>query len=189
MFRPALLCAVLAVAASACSDPEASPPPEREAGEEPSVYRPSPPVRPGVPLDDLLAPRIDDGAVLARFRPARAVRAEAEPNRHVEGQTDTVRTYVYDGMTVEAYEVTGGPTFIQSVRVTEGGYGTGSGVGVGTPRSDVEAAFGPPVHESGDGVEYETGGGETPTTVTVVYEPDRRGQPRAASITWRPYLD
>lgn len=198
MLRATLLCVFVALAAAACSDRQADPEganDERAASEPSSASDPSqrvvasPSVRPGVPLDRLLSPRDNDGAVVAGLRSPREQRAEAEPNRHVQGQVDTVRTYVYDGMVIETYEVTGGPTFIQRVTATGTGYGTASGVAVGALRSDVEAALGPPVQEDAGVVVYETGDRATPTTVTVRYEPDERGRPRAFEITWRPYLD
>lgn len=149
----------------------------------------SPSVRPGASLDRLLADRGDDGPMLSDLRAPRSLTAEPVENRHVAGQVDTVRTWTYDGLVIEAYEVSGGPTFIQRVAVTGVDYGTASGLAVDEPRAALEAVLGPPVEETGATAVYETGDPAAPTVVEVVYEPDERGQPRAAQITWRPYVD
>lgn len=178
---------------AACADEPAAPspaapPPAVPQGAIDSADRPAREIRPGVSLDRVLAVHDDEAAFLAGLRPPRSVRAEPVENEHVEGQVDTVRTRVYDGLSIAAYEVTGGPTFIQSVTV-RGGYGTRSGVSPGQTRDALEAVLGPPVHEGGGAVIYETGSEPTPTTVEVVYESDAAGVLRASEITWRPYLD
>lgn len=180
---------VLLLAASACSDraaPASGPAPDSPPAVDAEADRT---LRPGVPLDVLLAARGDDASVLGQLRPPRTVRAAPEPNRHVEGQTDSVRTYAFDGMTIEAYEVSGGPTFIQRITVTGGDYGTASGLAVDALRADVEAVLGRPVQEGGPGTVYETDDPAAPTVVTVVYEPDEQGRSRVARITWEPYVD
>ena len=156
--------------------------------------RPAPGIRPGASLDRILAIHDDDEAFLATLRAPRAVRAEPVANEYVEGQVDTLRTRVYDGLSITAYEVTGGPTFIQSVTVSGEGYGTQGGLSPGETREDIEAVLGRPINEvgqSGEGgaVLYETDSGPAPTTVEVRYEPDGDGTDRASEITWRPYLD
>lgn len=142
-----------------------------------------------VRLREVLTERGDDAPFLADLPPAHTVHAEPEENRHVPGQIDTVRTYRYDGLTIEAYDVTDGPTFIRRVEVTSGAYETAEGLSVGDGRGEVEAVLGPPVGEDGGTVIYETGGEPTPTTVEVRYEPGEDGVQRAASVEWRPYLD
>ena len=180
--------AALVVALAACADAgDPAPPPPPAA--EPEAAGPVE-VRPGVRLDRILAAADDGAALLAALRPPRSTRAEPVANRYVAGQVDTVRTHVYDGLQIEAYEVAGGPTFVQAVTVTGDGYGTASGLAVGEARDHLEAVLGPPVREGGaGGVVYETGDGATPTAVEVRYEPDEAGTPRASEITWRPYLD
>lgn len=163
--------------------------PDTAGAAAPENERPAVSVRPGVRLDGLLAPAEGAEALLGRLRDPRDLRLEPVANRHVEGQTDTVRTYVYDGLELEVYDVTDGPAFVQRLSVTGGEYGTADGVSVGESRTDLEAALGAPVEEEGASVWYEVGGGPAPTPVEVVYEPDAGGVERATQITWRPYVD
>ena len=185
-------CAALAVAGCAEAADPAPPRPTEPARAEPASA-PAPQVRPGVSLDRLLAAHDDPTAFLQTLRPPRSERAEPVQNEYVAGQTDTVRTRVYDGLRVRAYEVTDGPAFVQSVTVTGDGYGTSDGVAVGETRAALEAVLGPPVAGlaagRGGAVVYQTGAGPAPTTVDVTYEPDAGGTERATEITWRPYLD
>lgn len=196
-----LLSLLLAVAlASGCADdpdraPADVPSPDPATASQPSTppadpdAPPAPEVRPGVRLDRILAERSDDAAFLADLRPPRSRRAEPTPNQYVEGQTDTVRTYVYDGLRIEAYEVSGGRTFLRRIDVTSGEYGTASGLAVGETRADIEAILGTPFQEDGEVAAYLTGPEPTPTTVEVEYEPDEDGTERAVAISWIPYLD
>ena len=161
----------VSTAGEVTSAPDSSSPPLQQ--EEPPV----PDVRPGVSLDRLVNPRTDDSAVLAQLQPPRTVRAEPTPNRHVQGQTDTVRTYVYDGLEIEAYEISGGS------------YGTASGLSVGEAREQIESVLGIPFQEDGNVAAYTTGDEPTPMTVEVEYETDAEGTERATAISWIPYLD
>ena len=179
---------LLVLALAACADAGDPAPAAPEPAAEPDAVGPVE-VRPGVRLDRILAAHGDTGAFLAGLRPPRSTRTEPVENEHVAGQVDTVRTHVYDGLRIEAYEVAGGPTFVQAVTVTGGGYGTASGLAVGESRADLEAVLGPPVRQGGAAVVYETGDGATPTAVEVRYGPDADGTPRASEITWRPTLD
>ena len=176
---PRLLALCLALVA--CQPEEADPPP---APEEPVSLA----VRPGVGLDRILAPRDDDAALLARLRPARSASARPVANEYVAGQVDSVRTYVYDGLVLDAYEVSGGRSFVQRVAVTGGDYGTADGLAVGETRADLEAVLGAPAR-GGRVSTYDTGSGPTPTLVEVTYEPDESGVDRAVEVVWRPYLD
>lgn len=180
--RTALALAVLF--AAGCTGERPAPP--AEAPPEPSAPAE---VRPGASLDRILAPRDDDGPFLAALRAPRAREAAPVASAHVPGRVDTVRTYVYDGLAIEAYEVTGGPTLVARVRLTSGGYGTGSGLALDEARADLEAVLGPPTGAEGPRVTYETDGDPAPTTVEVLYEPDADGVERAAEIVWAPYLD
>ena len=175
---PPAVAADAAGEAAAPASPEAAP-----AG------APSPEVRPGARLDRILAAHDDDAAFLDGLRAPRQRRAAPVENRHDPAQTDTVHTLVYDGLTIEAYDVTGGPTLIQRVAVTGGGYGTADGLAVGEDRAEIESVLGAPVATDGDRVAYESGGEPTPTRVEVVYEPDADGVLRASEIVWLPYVD
>ncbi len=170
-------------------------------GDDPAVERPTTPtdaslptadVRPGASLDRILVERPDDGAFLDALRPPRVRLTEPVENRYVEGQVDSVVTLVYDGLGIEAYEVTGGRTFVRRLAVTDGSYGTDSGLSVGEARDDLEAVLGPPVAVAGDIVTYqdaETVAEPEPPRVEITYEPDLDGVERATQIVWIPYLD
>ena len=145
-------------------------------------------VRPGVRLDRLLAARGDATPVLDVMRAPRDRHAEAVANRHVEGQTDSLVTWVYDGLTLEIYAVTAGPAFVRRVVVTRGMYGTSDGLSVGEPRASMEETLGRPSAEVPGAVSYRLGG-ETPVFVDVTYAPDDDGVERAARIAWRLPVD
>ena len=146
-------------------------------------------VRPGVRLDRLLEASGDATPVLRVMRTPRSRRAEAVANRHVEGQTDSVVTWLYDGLSLETYAVTGGPTFIRRVTVTRGMYGTSDGLSVGETRAAVEAVLGQPSAETGEGASYLLDGGGLPVLVDVAYALGRDGAERASRITWRLPVD
>ncbi len=146
-------------------------------------------MRPGVSLDRLLASRSDDADVLADLRAPRSVHVEPTPNDFVDSQMDTVRTYIYDGLQIEAYEVAEGRTFIRRIDVIGGDYGTASGLALGETRVQIERVLGIPFQEDGNVAAYQTGDELTPLTVEVEYEEDIDGTQRATAISWIPYLD
>lgn len=194
--RPALLALLpllLAACGSDASSPGALAPGVRDEGALPPAGNPpmggpdTLVVRPGLPLAALLDPAADARTLLARLDAPRRAEAEAVPNRHVPGQTDTVRTLVYDGLTLEVYQVAGGATFLQRVAVTGEGYETAEGLGVGSPRAAVEAVYAHPAGASGGAVRYDHYDGPddpTPTGVEVRYAGDR-----VAAMTWSFYVD
>jgi hypothetical protein len=142
----------------------------------------------GVPLAALLDPSADARALRERLNEPLRVETEAVPNRHVPGQTDTVRTLVYDGLALELYEVTGGAVFLQEVTVTGEDYETAEGLGVASTRDEVEAVYtnstsAEPTDE-GTVVTYERANGPTPVVLRVRYEGDR-----VAAMTWSFYVD
>lgn len=130
-----------------------------------------------------------DGSLALLDRLGEPQRVEAEPveNRHVEGQTDTLRTYVYDGLELEVYAVSGGGELLQAVRVAGEGYETGEGIGVGSTREAVRAALGTPTGADGDTLTYERPASPedpTPPTLTVRFDGDR-----VAAVAWSFYVD
>ncbi|MFN3596590.1 MAG: hypothetical protein ACK41D_04895 [Rubricoccaceae bacterium] len=175
----------LVVSLAACSerapDPPAPEAPEAEAPEAPEAPGP------GVSVDELLESREDYAAVLARLGPPREETAEPIENMHVEGQQDLVRTYVFDGLRIETYEVAGGPTLVREVEATDPRFRSAEGVGPGVPRAAIEGALGPPVDEAIDGPYYEIRkfpDDPTPIRVHVVYDGET-----ARKVTWYPYID
>ena len=186
--RPLLALTVLVGASCTPSSPDSAPLSGAPAEEtETSTPPGAPPARPGVPLADLLAPGADARALLARLDPPRRTNVEAVANRHVPGQVDTVRTLFYDGLRLEVYEVSGSGAFVQEVEVTGPGYTTAEGVGLGTSRDAVEAAYGPALHTEGDATTYQIGTGAddpAPTMLTVRFKGNV-----VAALEWALYVD
>lgn len=139
-------------------------------------------------LDDANERRADGSlGILDRLREPQRVEAAPIENRHVEGQTDTLRTLHYDGLTLEVYAVADGKEILQELRVTGEGYETAEGIGVGSTREAVRRALGEPVRSGGDTLTYETATSPddpTPTTLTVRFDGDR-----VAALTWTYYVD
>ena len=188
--RTSSLFALLLLAAG-CADrseePSAPAPVERDVALDEEAVPEE--VRPGIPLDRILAERADDGPFLRTLRPPRSTRVEPVANEYVAGQVDTLRTRVYDGVTIQAYEVSGGKTFLRQIDVTGGDYGTRDGLALGATRDEIEALLGAPERADGPSATYSTGSAETPMTIVVDYEPDPDGTERSATIRWIPYLD
>lgn len=146
--------------------------------------------RPGIPLPELLAAGFDPPAgagslaVLDRLAPPLRVEAEAVPNRHVRGQMDTLRTYVYDGLRFRVYAVSGSnKEILQGVTVTGRAYTTRDGLRVGNHRTEVEAALGPPARMEDRTAVYEFGEA-APTRLRVDYRSDVVEQ-----LEWSFYVD
>lgn len=149
-------------------------------------------VRPDLALPQILDrtdERTDDGSLVLLDRLGEPRRVETEPveNRHVPGQTDTLRTLVFDGLAVEVYAVADGKELLQEIRVTGEGYETADGLGVGSTRAAVRDVLGEPVRTEGDTVTYEepeTSDDPTPVELHVRYDGDR-----VAAMTWSYYVD
>lgn len=148
--------------------------------------------RPNVALPTLLEnayQRDDDGSlsILDRLGEPQRVTREPVENRHVPGQTDTLRTLVFDGLEMEVYAVTGGKEILQEVRVTGEGYETAEGLGVGSSRAAVRDVLGTPARTEGATVTYEIASGPddpTSTQLHIRYDGDR-----VASMVWSYYVD
>lgn len=182
MPRHAFLLPVLILALFGCAaGPSTSTPPSRTDGSGATVSLPE--------ILDSAFERREDGslAVLDRLGDPRRVEAEPVQNRHDPAQTDTLRTYVYDGLELDVYAVTGGKELLQEVRVTGGGFETAEGLGVGSTRAAVRDVLGEPARTDGDTLTYErTDSPEdpTPTTLDVRLDGDR-----VAAMTWQLYVD
>ncbi|NNF58490.1 MAG: hypothetical protein HKN04_09630 [Rhodothermaceae bacterium] len=142
-------------------------------------------VAPGLPLDELLDSRVDGATLQARLNAPRRMETEPVANRHVAGQVDTLRTYVYDGIRLQFYTITGGGALLQEVTVTGEGYTTAEGLGVGSTRDEIEATYPHSLGAEGSTITYERDDEEpTPTVLRVTYDGDR-----ASSLTWLLYVD
>ena len=187
MVRLVLACVVaLAACAADPSDPDDAPRPPR-LEPQPDVT-PAEEVRPGVRLDHLLDPAGPLDEVVDRLREPRSRDAQPIGNRHVAGGVDTVRTWRYDGLTLELYEPREGEVLLRRLDVTSDTYGTADGLAVGQTRADLESVLGVAAATNGDVVSYRTGL-ELPTTVAVTYEAGEDGVQRASEIEWRPPVD
>lgn len=180
--------ALLVLLVSACASPEteAPAPSDPAAPSEPSAT--PAPSEPPVSLAEILN-RLDtegdESSLVAELTEAGEVVVTTEENRHTRGQIDTVRTIRFPGLEVEAYAVSGGPTFVREVRVTGGDYASAEGLGAGVSRETVEGLYGEPVRTLGERVIYETSDAPAPTTLEVVYGPEGE----AVRLVWRPYVD
>ena len=190
MTRPFVL--LVLVLAGCGSEPSSVPAesPERAAADradlaEAAETQGAAEVRPGVRIDRILRASGDLSQLLPVLRAPRSARAEPVRNRHVPGQIDSVRTWQYDGLELDIYEAADGRSLLQRLAVTSGTYGTSDGLSVGETRDDLESVLGAPASSGGAEATYRVGG-ELPTVVRVVYEPDEDGVLRASEIEWRP---
>jgi hypothetical protein len=185
-----VLVLVLLVAVGCTGTADDAPSPEEvPAGEGPPPGNPPMggpvEVTPGLALDDLLDSYVDGMTLQARLNTPRRIEAEPVANRHVAGQVDTLRTYVYDGIRLQFYDLTDGGVLLQEVAVTDDGYTTADGLGVGSTRDAIEAAYPHSLGAEGSTITYESGGDDPASTVLrVAYAADH-----AASLTWFLYVD
>ena len=175
--------AVLLIAAGCASAPPAVPASAPAAAPRPTWG----PARASTtaPVDVLLdLGLLDAAAALGLGAP---LRVEAEPveNRHVAGQIDTVRTYVWQGLEVSDYETAPGKTLRLMVRARDARFRDTHGLGLGATRPAVQAALGDPLHTFEDGtVNYLYRDTPDWTTLNVTY---RDGL--VDTIAWVPEVD
>jgi hypothetical protein len=118
-------------------------------------------VEPGVPLSDLVeagltrAPGQEGLPVLDRLDDPERIDVEPIENRHVPGQIDTLRTWIYDGLQFMVYDVSVSErVLMESIEVTSPDYATADGVRVGSSRSEVETRLGQPDERREDAYVY-----------------------------------
>ena len=184
--RLALSLFALVFVAGCTGTAEDTPTPEAPSREEGSPSD-TPPrdATPGLSLDELLDSQVDGTTLQTRLNAPQRIETEPVANRHVEGQVDTLRTYVYDGIHIQFYDVTGSGVLLQEVDVTGEGYATADGLGVGSSRAAIEAAYPHVLEAEGSTITYEREDAEpTPTVLRVIYDGDR-----ASSLTWVLYVD
>ncbi len=142
---------------------------------------------PGVPLAALIeAGRAGDlAAVLPRLDAPRRIETEPVENRHVPGQIDTLRTYLYDGLQLQFYDVSGSAKLLAThLRVTGDGYAAPSGLRVGLPPDSVRRMIGPADRRTGDGAFVYEQGDVTPTLLYVYFSEDA-----VSKLEWSFYVD
>ena len=148
--------------------------------------------QPGVPFPELLdgfAQHDYQGEVAVLGRLAEPLERSETPvaNRHVQGQTDTVRTWTYSGLELAVYDIAGDPKQLpQSIRLTSTDYRTTEGLTVGSSRAEVTAALGEPDRLDGGDLVYVLGAEEpVPTgTLRVALEADF-----VQALTWTFTID
>lgn len=120
--------------------------------------------RPGVSLTALVeagtkpSPETDSLRVLDRLKPPLRIETEPQKNRHVPGQVDTLRTYVYRGLEFTVYDVAHDPkVMMQNLTVADSTYETEDGLRVGLSREHVRALLGTPDQVESDTLTYRLG--------------------------------
>jgi hypothetical protein len=99
---------------------------------------------------------------LLRFEPTRAALANrvgppdsmelvTQPNRHVEGVTDSLFTIYYPGLVAGVHKPGGGEDLVSHVSVTDNRYLAFPRIGIGAQQDSVIAALGPPTEGRADG--------------------------------------
>ena len=98
-----------------------------------------------------------------------------------------MRTYVYDGLALTVYDVTGGGPLLLEIRVSGEGYVTAEGLHLGSTHEQIAAVYTGPSHAHEDRVTYEREASPddpTPETLQVRFDGDR-----AAELVWSFYVD
>lgn len=128
----------------------------------------------GVSLQALLEgaesrdPETQQLPILDRLNEPERVSLDTQANRHVPGQTDTLRTLHYDGATVTVLEASG-KELMKDVTVTEPGLRSPQGVQVGMTHAEVENVLGEAT-ERQDGAHVYEEDAPMPTRFYVYYE-------------------
>lgn len=137
--------------------------------------------------DDLAAVMLDPvpmrDRLQSRFGPADSLEVTTQPNRHLEGVTDSIFTVHYPGLTVRLHKPGGAEALVSHVTVGDNRYLAFPRIGIGAPEDSVVAALGPPTDRTTHRLTYSCGiGAEQP----VHFELDRG---RVARVTIDYYVD
>lgn len=142
----------------------------------------------GVPLSEIVDAALNgrDTTALDRLGPPDSITTAPQPNRHVPGQMDTLRTYFYDGVRLTVYDVTNSADqFVTTMQVTGPAYTTDDSLHVGSSRSEVENTLGAPDRQDGDEYIYELGEPvAAPNLLRLTVEADT-----VQRMTWSFYVD
>lgn len=142
----------------------------------------------GVPLSEIVDAALNgrDTTALDRLGPPDSITTAPQPNRHVPGQMDTLRTYFYDGVRLTVYDVTNSADqFVTTMQVTGPAYVTQDSLHVGSSRSEVENTLGAPDRQDGDEYIYELGEPvAAPNLLRLTVEADT-----VQRMTWSFYVD
>jgi hypothetical protein len=160
----AVITGLLAVASVACSS--SAPNGETREPEDPRpavVAEPDDEQRLDLPagcegLDEqILAVQPTRAMLQARFGAPDSMIATAQPNRHVEGVTDSLFTIFYNGLTVDVHMPGGGSDMPVHVDVEHNRYVAFPRIGIGAAADSVIAALGPPTRREDAALVYDCG--------------------------------
>ncbi|MGH7481165.1 MAG: hypothetical protein ACRELV_03350, partial [Longimicrobiales bacterium] len=142
----------VAIATSACTSSPATPPAAPPTA--PSVPRaaaePVTPISPAAARDTFVLTGLRPigrtrGEIIDRAGRPDSVRVRAVPNRHVEGQIDTVATLYYPELRAELYVISGGRELLMSVLVRDDRWLASDRIRIGMPWRRVPELLGPPL--------------------------------------------
>jgi hypothetical protein len=157
---------IVMLAAAACSDRDAdgttsdaavpAPPARAASGGEVAPDGALPPGCEGLE-ESIVASVLTRDALQGSFgSPIRMV-GTAQPNRHVEGVTDSLFTIEYPGMTVHIHSPGGGGDMATGVEVEDNRYLSYPRIGIGAHEDSVIAALGPPTEHGAEALVYDCG--------------------------------
>ncbi len=128
--------------------------------------------------------------VLRLLGKPRRTTVETQPNRHVEGATDTLTTFIYPGLAVTVFSGSASPNrFMTDVHISSPAIQTPSGVQVGQRMDDVYRRLGDPSFEYDDGsLGYDLSEMDDATAPQLVVIPDATGE-RVAAIRYAMFFD
>jgi hypothetical protein len=107
--------------------------------------------------DQILVVQPTRAALHARFGAPDSVIGEAQPNRHVEGVTDSIFTVYYPGLVVNLHMPGGGTDLTVHVDVEHNRYLAFPRIGIGAAADSVMAALGPPTQREPATLIYDCG--------------------------------
>lgn len=119
----------------------------------------------------------------SRFGPADSIGLTTQPNRHVDGVTDSIFTVHYPGLTVRLHKPGGAEALVSHAAVEDNRYLAFPRIGIGAREDRVIAALGSPTDRTTDRLTYSCGmGAEQPVHFEL-------GQGRVARVTIDYYVD
>lgn len=143
---------------------------------------------PGVALQTILDrasdrdPQTQELRVLDQLNDPQFIDVQTHPNRHYPDQTDTLRTYNYEGLQLTVHHASG-KELLDNVTVTGQQYETDDGLSVGISRSEVEDLRGQPDQQRNGAYVYDLGG-PMPTMLHVAFSGDE-----VSRLEWRFPID
>jgi hypothetical protein len=107
--------------------------------------------------ESVLRSGTDRDALHKSWGPPDSVRASTEPNRHIEGETDSLLVVRYPGLSVSLRMPPSGRELTSHADVRDNRYLRYPAIGIGADTARVIGALGEPARRSADGFVYECG--------------------------------